>query len=295
MRRSPLAGACAVLALGAIGLGAVPAGARVSHPHRSVVAAKVNGAAAPDGDHLVAWGNGTGSLRLFDDRFGTRGDIALGPACERPYAIDASHALFLVGCRVNGLDGTETHQLVVDSSSGEITPLVGSTYNRIGRYWGQGRVDTGDHEDIVYEAWRSGETRLLRAPRSGQIYTPFDLDTPDLEPIALAGPQFVTGDSMALEQVRVRRGYAIHLIGPTTDRVVHRAARRSELLSVKGGLALWRRGGRLFGYDIRGRRALEWGISASTVVRGSTRRRVYLLTPKLSSPLFSALRSFAWR
>src|SRR4051794_14329798 len=154
MRRSPLAGACAVLVLGAIGFGAVPAGARVSHPHRSVVAAKVNGAAAPDGDHLIAWGNGTGSLRLFDDRFGTRGDVALGPACDRPYAIDGSHGLFLVGCRVNGLAGTETHQLVVDALDSEITPLAGSTYNRIGRYWVQGRVDAGDHEDIVYEAWQ---------------------------------------------------------------------------------------------------------------------------------------------
>src|SRR3954462_910074 len=170
MRRSPLPGARAVLLLGAIGFGAVPAGARVSPPSRSVVAAKVNGAAATDGEHLVAWGNGTGSLRLFDDRFGTRGDVPLGPACDRPYAIDGSHALFLVGCHVNGATGTETHQLVVDSSNGDITPLAGSGYTRIGRYWVQGTVDAGDHEDIAYEAWQTGETRLLRAPLPGQIY-----------------------------------------------------------------------------------------------------------------------------
>src|SRR3954451_18020981 len=124
MRRSPLAGACAVLAVGAIGLGAAPAGARVSHPHRSVVAAKVNGAAAADGEHLVAWGNGTGSLRLFDDRFGTRGDVPLGPACDRPYPINGSHALFIVGSHVNGATGTETHQLVVDSLNANIAPLA---------------------------------------------------------------------------------------------------------------------------------------------------------------------------
>src|SRR3954467_9603503 len=123
MRRSPQARACALLVLVVVGAPALPAQARVSHPSRSVVAAKVNGAAAADGEHLVAWGNGTGSLRLFDDRFGTgggappggtRGDAPPGPACDRPYAIDGSHALFLVGCHVNGATGTETHQLVVD-------------------------------------------------------------------------------------------------------------------------------------------------------------------------------------
>jgi hypothetical protein len=150
---------------------------------------------------------------------------------------------------------------------------------------------------VVYTNWRSGETRLFRAPRAGQIYTPYDLDTPDLEPVALAGPEFVTGSSMALAQVHAKGGgYAIRLIGPATDRVVYRSRRHSQLLSLKGGLALWRQGSHgLFGYAYRSRRLLEWRISDSSVVRGSTERRVYYLTPKLASPLFSALRAFSWR
>lgn len=289
------AGVRTLLVLLATALTAGPAAADVSHPSRSVVASEVNGAAAPDGEHLVAWGNGAGSLRLFDDRFGTRGDVALGPACARPFAIDGEHGLFLVSCKMTGVAGTETRQLVVDAANGDVTPLTGTTYNRVGRYWVQGRVEVAGGEDIVYENWHSGEAVVARAPRAGQIYTPYDLDTADLEPLALAGPEFVTGSGLALEQVPGRHGFAIHLIGPTTDRVVEHAAGRSELLSVKGGLALWRRGGRLFGYDYDNRRRLEWRMSASSVVRGSTRRRVYFLTPKLSSPLFSALRSFAWR
>jgi hypothetical protein len=136
---------------------------------------------------------------------------------------------------------------------------------------------------------------MVRAPSAGQIQTPFDLDSPDLEPVALAGPEFVVGSSMALEQVRARKGWAIHLVGPSTDRTIYRSARRSQLVSLKGGLALWQSGARrLLGYALAKRRRLEWTIPDTAVIRGSTEHRVYYLTPRDSS-LFADLRSFAWR
>jgi hypothetical protein len=296
MRRPRAPGVCAALALAAVGLGAVPAGAGISRPHRTLVVARVNGAAAADGGHFVAWGASDG-LTVLDDRNGDTTNLALGRPCAQVHALDGSAGVFLIACRVPGAAGTETHQLVGEVDTATVTDLPTTTYSRIGRYWVQGRAVLTDSEEIVYTNWHTGETRLFRAPRAGQIYTPFDLDTPDLEPVALAGPEFVTGSSMALEQVRAAGGgYSIHLIGAETDRVVYRSARRSQLVSVKGGLALWRNGAqRLFGYAIRSRRRLEWRIGDSATVRGSTGRRVYYLTPKLADPQYSDLRSFAWR
>lgn len=287
--------ACAALALVAAGLSAAPSGAAVSRPHRSVVAAGVNGAAAADGGHLVAWGDDAG-LNVLDDRAGTTISLPLYRPCDNVYALDGSDGVFLVNCRVFGPAGTESHQLIADVASGTITPLPSSTYRSVGTFWAQGTLDSGDREDVAYFNWRTGETRLYRRPRAGQIYTPFDLNTPNLDPVALAGPEFVTGPSVALEQVRRGRRYAIHVIGPTTDRVVYRSKRRSQLISVKGGLALWRAGSRqLFGFAYRSGRRYEWRMSDSAVVRGSTERRVYYLTPKLSNPQHSDLRAFAWR
>ncbi len=136
---------------------------------------------------------------------------------------------------------------------------------------------------------------MVRAPGPGKNQTPFDLDSPDLDPVALAGPEFVVGSSMALEQVRAGKGYAIHLVGPSTDRTIYRSAHRSQLISLKGGLALWQDGARrLLGYKLSSRRRLQWRIPDTAVVRGSTAHRVYYLTPRDSS-LFADLRSFAWR
>ena len=286
---------CTTLALVAAGVAAAPSGAAVSRPHRSVVAAGVNGAAAVDGGHLVAWGDDDG-LTVLDDRTGDTTDLPLYRPCDKVYPIDGSQGVFLVNCRVFGAAGTESHQLVAEAGSGTVSELAGNTYRSVGRYWVRGTLEVENRRQVVYTNWLTGETRLFRAPLAGQNYTPFDLDTPDLEPVALAGPEFVTGSSMALEQVKRGRNYVIRVIGPTTDRVVYRSVHRSLLVSVKGGLALWRNGSRkLFGYAYRSERRLEWRISESAVVRGSTGRRVYYLTPKLSNPQHSDLRAFAWR
>jgi hypothetical protein len=261
----------------------------------SVVAREIGGAAGIDGGHLAAWGDRAGDLVVLDDVTGSRTTMALGGTCARVYAIDASDGLVLVDCGTSGPAGPETHQLVVDVPTGAVTDLVGDTYKRIGRYWVQGTADVGGRAFTLYTAWQTGETRMVRAPRTGQIQTPFDLDSPDLEPVALAGPEFVVGSSMALEQVRAPKGWAIHLVGPSTDRTVYRSTRRAQLVSLKGGLALWQSGARrLLGYAYRSRRHFEWRIPDTAVVRGSTAHRVYYLTSQDSS-IFSDLRSFAWR
>jgi hypothetical protein len=261
----------------------------------SVVAKGIVGAAAADGGRLAAWGNLAGALVVLDDRTGTKKTVDLGRPCARVYAIDGSDGLFLVNCGVAGATGSETHQLVVDVATGEVTALVASTYRRIGRYWVQGTADVGGRAFILYTAWQTGESRMVRAPGPGKIQTPFDLDSPDLDPIALAGPEFVVGSSMALAQVRSGKGWAIRLVGATTDRRLYRCAHRCQLVSLKGGLALWRDGARrLLGYAYASKHGFEWRIPASAVVRGSTAHRVYYLMPQTSS-LLSDLRSFAWR
>lgn len=272
------------------------ADAKVSRPHISVVAKAIGGAAAVDGGDLAAWGDRAGALAVLNDRTGEQTTVALERPCTHIYAIDASDGLLLINCGVSGLTGPETQQLVVEADTGAITDLADKNYRRIGRYWVQGTADVGGRAFLLYTAWQTGESRMVRAPGAGQIQTPFDLDSPDLDPVALAGPEFVVGSSMALKQVRRGKGWAIHLVGPERDRTIYRSARRSQLVSLKGGLALWREGSRrLLGYALQSRRRLEWRISASTVVRGSTEHRVYFLTPSASSTMLSDLRWFAWR
>jgi hypothetical protein len=261
-----------------------------------VEAKAIGGAVAVDGGHLVAWGDRAGTLTVLDDQTGAKTAIALDRPCDHIYAIDGSNGLFLVDCGITGPVGPETQQLVVDAATGDVTDLVGDSYKRIGRHWLQGSVDIGGRAFILYTEMHTGETRTVRQPRSGQIQTPYDLDSPDLEPVALAAPAFVVGDSMALEQVRAGKRWAIRLVGPSIDRRIYTCAHRCELVSVKGGLALWREGARrLHGYVYGKRRLREWQVPESATVRGSSERRVYYLTPRPASPLFADLRSFTWR
>ena len=262
----------------------------------TVVAKAIGGAAAVDGGHLIAWGDREGTLTVLDDRTGAKTALSLGRPCDHIYAIDGSAGLFLIDCGIAGPTGPETRQLVVDAATGEVTDLVADSYKRIGRHWLQGTVEIGGRAFILYTEMHTGETRTVAVPRSGQIQTPYDLDSQDFEPVALAAPEFVVGSSMALEQVRAGKRWAIRLVGSSIDRRVGTCARRCQLVSVKGGLALWREGARrLHGYAYRTRKHLEWRIPDAATVRGSSERRVYYLAPRVSSPLFSDLRAFAWR
>src|SRR4051812_21739005 len=157
---------CAALALCAL-VGGPAAAARphVSTPHRTVVEQRVNGAAAADGAHLVAWGNDAGALHVLDDSSGFATDIDLGRQCRSVLALDASHGDFLVSCRISVATGVETQQLVVEAATGELTDLVDTGYSRIGRYWVAGTVEVAGHDDVIYTNWRTGERRLFRAPR----------------------------------------------------------------------------------------------------------------------------------
>src|SRR4051812_32595471 len=166
MRRSRVPGVCAALACAATALCGSGAGASVSRPHRSLVDGSVNGAAAADGGHLVAWSDGAGGVTVLDDRAGIRTDVPLDRPCDRVYVLDGSDGLFLVDCRVTGPAGNETHQLVLDADHGDVSDLVGSGYTRIGRYWVKGTLDAAGRENVVYTNWHTGESRLYRTPRA---------------------------------------------------------------------------------------------------------------------------------
>jgi hypothetical protein len=150
---------------------------------------------------------------------------------------------------------------------------------------------------VVYTNWHTGETRSEGEAPSGEIRTPFDLDSENLDAVALAGEDFVVGQGLALEQVRSRGRYSIHLMGRMDDRQLASCSRTCHPVSMKGGLALWSDGStKLFGYQLRSpHRRREWRVSSDAVVRGVTARRIYYLTPSTSSPQFTDLRSFAWR
>jgi hypothetical protein len=273
------------------------AAAAVSHPKKTVLARGIGGAAAADGDHLVGWGGGHGRLAVYDDRTRTKTLLDLDRHCSRIVPIDASKGFFLIICGINGAEGPENHPLVVDAATGVTTELPPGSYEQIGTQWVEGTIDEGDRTVVVYTNWHTGETRSEGEAPSGEIRTPFDLDSENLDAVALAGEDFAVGSGQALEQVRSGRRYSIHLMGRIDDRRLANCSHKCHPESMKGGLALWSDGdGKLFGYQLRSphlRR--EWRVSADAVVRGATTRRIYYLTPSTSSPQFSDLRSFAWR
>jgi hypothetical protein len=273
------------------------AAAAVSHPKKTVLARGIGGAAAVDGDHLVGWGGGHGRLAVFDDRTGTKTLLDLDRHCSRIVPIDASKGFFLINCGVNGSEGPETFPLVFDTATGVTTELPPGTYEKIGTQWVEGTVDTGARTVVVYTNWHTGETRSEGEAPSGEIRTPFDLDSENLDAVALAAEDFAVGSGLALEQVRSGRRYSMHLMGRIDDRRLANCSHACHAESMKGGLALWSDGdGKLFGYQLRSpHRRREWRVSTDAVVRGSTARRIYFLTPSSSSPMASDLRSFSWR
>jgi hypothetical protein len=288
----------AVLLAVALLLGAQSATAAVSHPTKTVLARGIGGAAAADGDHLVGWGGGRGRLALYDDRTRTKTLLELDRHCSRIVPVDAAgNGFFLINCGVNGAEGPETFPIVVDSATGATMDLPPGTYDRIGSQWAEGTVDSGARSVVVYTNWHTGEVRSEGEAPSGEIRTPFDLDSENLDAVALASNDFAVGQAMALERVGSRGHYSIHLMGRMDDRRLASCSRTCHPLSMKGGLALWSDGStKLFGYQLRSpHRRREWRVSSDAVVRGVTARRIYYLTPSSSSPQFTDLRSFAWR
>jgi hypothetical protein len=278
-------------------LWAQPVLAAVSHPKKTVLARGIAGAAAVDGDHLVAWGGGRGRLAVYDDQTRTKTLMDIGRSCSRIVPIDASKGFFLISCGINGPEGPETLPIVFDSLTGVTIDLPPGVYDRIGTQWAEGAIDQGGREVVVYVNWHTGETYSEGEAPSGDVRTPFNLDSANLEAVALAAENFAVGSGMALEQVRDRGRYSVHLMGRMDDKRLARCAHACEALSMKGGLALWNDGPtKLFGYFLKSpHRRREWRVSEDAVVRGATKQRVYYLTPSTSSPQFSDLRSFSWR
>jgi hypothetical protein len=281
----------------ALSLGVQPADAAVSHPKKTVLARGISGAAAVDGDHLVGWAGGAGRLAVYDDQTRTKTLIGLGRSCSRILPLDASKGFFLISCSINGPEGPEIAYLILDTATGETSDLPPGVYDRIGTQWVEGTVESGGRSVVVYTNWRTGETYSEGEAPSGDIRTPFNLDSANLDAVALAAESFAVGGAQALERVRSGRRYSVHLMGRMDDKRIANCAHKCEPLSMKGGLALWQDGStKLFGYPLRSpHRRREWRVSDTATVRGVTKQRVYYLTPSTSSPQFSDLRSFSWR
>jgi hypothetical protein len=278
-------------------LGVQPAGAAVSHPTKTVLARGIAGAAAVDGDHLIGWGGGGGRLAVYDDLTRTKTLMDLGRSCTRVVPIDASRGFFLISCGINGPEGPETFPLIFDTATSTTIDLPQGAYDRIGTQWVEGTIDQGGRSAVAYVNWHTGEIYSEGEAPSGDVRTPFNLDSQNLDAVAQAAENFAVGSGQALEQVRSGRRYSIHLMGRMDDKRLASCAHKCEPLSMKGGLALWDDGAtKLFGYGLRSpHRRREWRVSDGANVRGVTKQRIYYLTPSNSSPQFSDLRSFSWR
>jgi hypothetical protein len=290
MRRVALLLAVALL------LGVQPATAAVSHPKKTVLARGIAGAAAVDGDHLVGWGGGHGRLAVYDDTTRTKTLMDIGRSCSRIVPLDASGGFFLISCGVNGAEGPETFPLIFDTATATTIDLPAGVYDRIGTQWVEGTVQSGGRPAVVYVNWHTGETYSEGEAPIGDIRTPFDLDSENLDAVGLAAESFAVAPGVALEQVRSRGRFSMHLMDRIDDRRLASCAHACRPLSMKGGLALWDDGStKLFGYQMKApHRRREWRVSDGAIVRGVTKQRIYYLTPSTSSPQFSDLRSFSW-
>jgi hypothetical protein len=286
----------ALLLAGALLLAVQPAAAAVSHPKKVVLVRGIVAAAA-DGDHLVGWAGGHGRLALYDDRAGTKSLMDLDRSCSRIVPIDAAGGDFLISCGINGPEGPETFPIVFDTSTGTSVQPPPAVYDRIGTQWLEGTMESGGRTVVVYTNWHTGEVRSEGEAPRGEVRTPFDLDSQNLDAVALAAVNFAVGAGRAIEQVRSSGRWSIHLMGRMDDKRLVTCSHKCLPLSMKGGLALWDDGStRLLGYELRSpHRRREWRISDGAIVRGVTKKQIYYLTPSNSSPQFSDLRAFSWR
>jgi hypothetical protein len=286
----------ALLLAGALLLGVQPAGAAVSHPKKTVQVRGILSAAA-DGDHLVGWPGGHGRLALYDDRDGSKSLVDLDRSCSRILPIAAASGAFLLNCGINGQQGPETFPIVFDTSTATSVVLPDGVYDRIGTQWVEGTMDSGGRTVVAYTNWHTGEIRSEGEAPSGEVRTPFDLDSENLDAVSLAAVNFAVGSGRALEQVRSGRRYSVHLMGRMDDKRIANCSHKCMPLSMAGGLALWDDGStRLFGYQLKSpHRRQQWSVSDTSGVVGVTKKRIYYLTPSNSSPQFQDLRSFSWR
>ena len=280
---------------GALLLAAQPAGAAVSHPKKTVLVRGINAAAA-DGDHLVGWAGGHGRLALYNDRDGSKSLMDLDRSCNRLVMIAAANGAFLMDCGINGQQGPETFPIVFNTVTATSVVLPGAVYDRMGAQWVEGTTDSGGRSVVIYTNWRTGEVRTEGEAPSGEVRTPFDLDSKNLDAVALAAVNFAVGSGRALEQVRSGRRYSVHLMGRMDDKRIANCAHKCMPLSMTGGLALWNDGAtRLFGFELKSpHRRRQWSVSDTAFVAGVTKKRIYYLTPSASSPQFQDLRSFSW-
>jgi hypothetical protein len=285
----------ALLLAGVLLLAVQPAGAAVSHPKKTVLARGI-GAGAADGGHLVGWGGSHGQLALYDDRDGTKSRLDLDRSCTRVVTLAAAGGAFLISCGTNGAAGAQTIPIVFDTATGTSVVLPDAVYDTMGTQWVEGTTESGGRSVVMYANWHTGEIRSEGEAPSGEVRTPFDLDSENLDAVALAAVNFAVGSGRALEQVRSGRRYSVHLMGRMDDKRIANCSHKCLPLSMTGGLALWSDGDtRLFGYELRSpHRLRQWSVSDTATVVGVTKKRIYYLTPSSASPQFQDLRSFAW-
>lgn len=273
----------------ALVVAAVAPAAPVRKPRSTVVVAKrTNGAAAVDGVRYAAWGGGGGRVAVLDELYGSRLLFDLGRKCVSVLPLSGSDAHFLVNCGTVGPQGVETHQYILDASTGRADALDQGGYSLLGRQWLQGSGEDQFGHYVVYTNWHTGETITEGA---GRARVPYDLDSPNLDPVGPAATSFVVGGSRALERI----GRTIHLVGWDGDQPLHKCAHACAPLSVSSGLALWSDGPTtLYGYAVGSGRYYRWRVPEAAAPRGSTGRRIYYLMPLEFDPQFFALKSFRW-
>jgi hypothetical protein len=280
-------------ALVVVALPAAVAAAPFSKPRSFVVTKRTGGAAAVDGSHFAAWGGGRGQVTVLDERTLARYLFGLGRDCDRVLPLSGGGGHFLVNCGVSGAAGAENHEYLLDAADGSATSLGDGRYALVGSQWLQGSGEDDFGRYVVYTNWHTGESITERVGEAGHARVPYDLDSTGLDQVAAPAGNFVVGSGHALERV----GRSIHLLGwADGDRTLHKCAYSCSALSVKGGLALWTDGpGKLYGYAIGSGRSFRWRIPDDAVVRGSTERRVYYLTPRALDPQFFRFNAFRWR
>jgi hypothetical protein len=266
---------------------AAPA-APLRKPRSTVVAKRTNGAAAVDGARYAAWGGGGGRVAVLDDRNGSRQLFHLGRKCDSVLPLSGSGAHFLVNCGTTGPAGVESHQYILDASTGTADALDQGGYSLLGRQWLQGRGEDSFGKYVVYTNWHTGETIT---ESTGRTSVPYDLDSANLDQLGPPAASFVVGGPHVLERI----GRTIHLVGSAGDQTIYKCAHACAPLSVNSGLALWSDGPTiLYGYAAATGRQYRWRVPEAASPRGSTGRRIYYLMPLEFDPQFFALKSFRW-